>query len=113
MHRNMQPAYAVRGTGPGTLSQAAPRPRHWRTLLLSEGEDPPTPQRIKALRFPMAAAERGSGWEEKPKLAEAPAWMWGRCGGPGFLGPLVWVSVCAHFSGDCLRVWANPSCTSF
>lgn len=45
MHRNMQPACAVRGMGRGTLGQATPLP--WRTLLLSEeGKDPPPPQRI-------------------------------------------------------------------
>lgn len=72
MHRNMQPAYAVRGTGPGTLSQAAPHPRNWRTLLLSEGEDPPTPQHIKALRFPMATQSGAQDGRRSQSLLRRP-----------------------------------------
>lgn len=45
MHRNIQPVRAVRGIGPGPLSQAASLP--WRTLLLSEeAKGPPPPQLI-------------------------------------------------------------------
>lgn len=75
MHRNMQPARAVSGIGPGHSQPGRPLP--WRTLLLSEeGKDPPPPQRIsKDPAFPMAVAGRVSGWEERPKLAEARAWM--------------------------------------
>ena len=46
MHRNMQPAYTVRGTGPGTFSQAAPHPPP------PELEDPPPLRRKRPTHAP-------------------------------------------------------------
>lgn len=106
MHRNMQPAISGSGGGEsirGTLHLAGPALQD--TPPLGGRKDPPAPNSGPESKDPASSDGKGG---LGPELAKADVWERVWRAGPGLLGPSLWTSACAHFSGEDLRVLVNP-----